>query len=530
MRNRNLVKQLDCLKESCNQAMSYSTCRLSYNLKILLALADAVYIRDYLNSLFEKWEKELPFIGDKDFINCDWGEEEKAIRRLASEIEDNLKDYICQDPELELPPLNTPSDVEPLDYSSLVLGEQYGNIPPDRWDKLLKEKRPINDETVGWAVAKELNPQDTIQKSEVEIAAIRIIQKAIPFIGHYRYLNYMDCKLTEVLEDIADSLKKIHLLLTQPQTVIKDKYQLEDVFTAFFKRVYMEYALDCGGYEECCNEFEAFRNAYIGEKDWNNDYNLDFRPWLEGEKYQDFICSGFMEPYVRNHGQLLNGIDYSEFCKIFPAPVYGGKGYASEGFTFFNTDDSKWRLHNNVGRYTYCNQLREKDWADKTKALLRFFLFIDLCKAENSCNGVSSNIGEVIKENKATRRGRKEGLLFSDKEKENKMAKEFVRFLKKHKKSKEVIDTSEENFINLALVIFYKLEEPRVPLNGSAARRFLVDECELELVEVSEKSYDAFIRKFFREKDNSELSSKTEERLKEMIRMVKDFKEQKGAV
>ena len=101
----------------------------------------------------------------------------------------------------------------------------------------------------------------------------------------------------------------------------------------------MEYAYDCGGYRECCNELDAFRNAYIGKKRWGNEYNLDLRPWLEREKYQEFICSGFMEPYVRNHGLQQNDMGYSEFCEKFPAPIYGGKGYASKRYAFLDSDD-----------------------------------------------------------------------------------------------------------------------------------------------------------------------------------------------
>lgn len=405
MKNNALTIQLDSLKESCCNAMKYNTSCLSYNLKLLSALADAVYIRDYLSELFDKWKKELPFIGDRDFINCDWSKEENSIRELVSEVQENLKDYYCQTTKFDLPSLNTPSEVKPRNYSNLVLGELYGNILPDDWDKMLKEKFPISDETVGWAVAKELYSEVSVDNNDVNRAAIKIIQKAIPFIGHSQYLDCMDCKLVEVLDDIANSLRKIYQLLTQPHTIIKDKYQLEDAFTTFFKRVYMEYAYDCGGYRECCNELDAFRNAYIGKKRWGNEYNLDLRPWLEREKYQEFICSGFMEPYVRNHGLQQNDMGYSEFCEKFPAPIYGGKGYASKGYAFLDSDDSKWKLHNEVGSYIYYNQLREKDWATKTKALLHLFLLIDLHNSEEYCNGVSPDSLKEVVSNVVEQRG-----------------------------------------------------------------------------------------------------------------------------
>ena len=359
MKNNALTIQLDSLKESCCNAMKYNTSCLSYNLKLLSALADAVYIRDYLSELFDKWKKELPFIGDRDFINCDWSKEENSIRELVSEVQENLKDYYCQTTKFDLPSLNTPSEVKPRNYSNLVLGELYGNILPDDWDKMLKEKFPISDETVGWAVAKELYSEVSVDNNDVNRAAIKIIQKAIPFIGHSQYLDCMDCKLVEVLDDIANSLRKIYQLLTQPHTIIKDKYQLEDAFTAFFKRVYMEYALDNQMYGEYENEFEAFRTAYL-----RKNQSMDFYPWITNKCWNDFKSSGFLIPYSRDFGENIE--NFSHFNKRFSAPDY------------YRWKEYQWIINANAGQYIYYYQLREEGWLEKTKAFLHFLILVDL--------------------------------------------------------------------------------------------------------------------------------------------------------
>lgn len=97
---------------------------------------------------------------------------------------------------------------------------------------------------------------------------------------------------------------------------------------------------------------------------------MNFHPWLAGVCWNNFISSGFLQPYSRDHGENIE--TYSRFNEIFPAPQ--------------NFYDEKyfWSLHANVGRYIYYYQLREKGWQEKTYAFLHYLILINLYKGEEN--------------------------------------------------------------------------------------------------------------------------------------------------
>lgn len=104
------------------------------------------------------------------------------------------------------------------------------------------------------------------------------------------------------------------------------------------------------------------------------------------------------------------------------------------------------------------------------------------------------------------RGGRKAEVLFADRQQE--MAALFVEFLTRHKRYNVDIDSSTENYINKAFVMFYKnLERPlRLPMqaNGNACYRFLKDDCKLSFI-AEKKTYANFIRGYISTHDREKL-------------------------
>lgn len=89
--------------------------------------------------------------------------------------------------------------------------------------------------------------------------------------------------------------------------------------------------------------------------------------------------------------------------------------------------------------------------------------------------------------------------LFDDEKLQQSRAAQFVAFLKKHKRSSEIVNTEKGGYINRAFVAFYREWEWKdgkksLP-NGSACFRFLTDYCRLEKGDPQMKSYGTFIRK-----------------------------------
>ena len=231
------------------------------------------------------------------------------------------------------------------------------------------------EEAVGWHMAQKLERHfksenrydgyENEQFEELEVLAATHVAKSVVAMGSCNiYLSDIGgAILSEILEEIADLLDKIHRLLTKPHTIIDNKYLLEDAFAAFFKRIYMEYALDKGMYRTHEAEFEAYRAAYGREGKY-----MDFYPWISGKCWNDFKLSGFLQPFSRDRGENIE--ELSRFNEIFPAPQY------------FHGDNYAWSLHADVGRYIYYYQLREDGWLDKTNSFLRFLMLIDLYRAE----------------------------------------------------------------------------------------------------------------------------------------------------
>lgn len=89
--------------------------------------------------------------------------------------------------------------------------------------------------------------------------------------------------------------------------------------------------------------------------------------------------------------------------------------------------------------------------------------------------------------------------LFDDVKLQQSRAAQFVAFLKKHKRSSEIVNTEKGGYINRAFVAFYReweWKDGKKPLpNGSACFRFLTDYCRLEKGDPQMKSYGTFIRK-----------------------------------
>ena len=106
---------------------------------------------------------------------------------------------------------------------------------------------------------------------------------------------------------------------------------------------------------------------------------------------------------------------------------------------------------------------------------------------------------QTLEEIKTTSRkgGRKAEPLFQDEQLTQEWATLFVEYLKLHKAFSKEIDTSKENYVNKAFVVFYKAWEKQKLVastpNGNACYQFLLENCALQM-KAEKKTYANHIR------------------------------------
>ncbi len=106
---------------------------------------------------------------------------------------------------------------------------------------------------------------------------------------------------------------------------------------------------------------------------------------------------------------------------------------------------------------------------------------------------------QTLEEIKTTSRkgGRKAEPLFQDEQLTQEWATLFVEYLKLHKALSKVIDTTRDNYVNKAFVVFYRVWEKRKLVastpNGNACYQFLLENCTLQM-KAEKKTYANHIR------------------------------------
>ncbi len=130
-------------------------------------------------------------------------------------------------------------------------------------------------------------------------------------------------------------------------------------------------------------------------------------------------------------------------------------------------------------------------------------------------NEGSSNVhNKTQSEDKVRLKGRKSESLFKSIEGEKdgaltlEWANLFVEYLKLHKASAIEIDSTKDNYVNKAFVVFYrKWKKKEIVLsnpNGNACYRFLREDCNLQM-KVEKKTYANHIRKMIKGANNTSL-------------------------
>ena len=124
---------------------------------------------------------------------------------------------------------------------------------------------------------------------------------------------------------------------------------------------------------------------------------------------------------------------------------------------------------------------------------------------------VVEDVQEVQEETKPSphKGGRKAEPLFQDNAITGEWASLFVEYLKLHKAFSKEIDTTRDNYISKAFVVFYEAWEKKnlVPLtpNGNACYQFLQEDCALQM-KAEKKTYANHIRNMINGAKNLDLT------------------------
>ena len=188
-------------------------------------------------------------------------------------------------------------------------------------------------------------------------------------------------------------------------------------------------------------------------------------------------------------------------CAIEEYFIYSSKFWEQHKGTEWE-DDLKGNITNGM---KYLKKLVREDMnRGNDKGLINY----EMEKSEVVNEGSSINHNETQIEAKVRSKGRKPESLFKarnggkDEVKTKAKATDFINHLKEQGLIDTIIDTSRENEVNKAFVLFYKkwINEDNIPSqpNGNACFRFLKEDCALQMAsnDVSYmKTYGMFIRK-----------------------------------
>ncbi|MBR5541768.1 MAG: hypothetical protein IKU64_05360 [Bacteroides sp.] len=133
-------------------------------------------------------------------------------------------------------------------------------------------------------------------------------------------------------------------------------------------------------------------------------------------------------------------------------------------------------------------------------ALMKAFMANDAEVVEEMQEEVKETSSEQTLEgikNASRKGGRKAEPLFQEDTSTQQWATLFVEYLKLHKTFSKEIDTSKENYVSKAFVVFYGVWEKRKLVastpNGNACYQFLLEDCALQM-KAEKKTYANHIR------------------------------------
>ena len=144
-------------------------------------------------------------------------------------------------------------------------------------------------------------------------------------------------------------------------------------------------------------------------------------------------------------------------------------------------------------------------------ALIRAFMADDAEVAEEVQKEMEEAPSQTLEEGETLPRkgGRKAESLFQDNALTREWATLFVEYLKLHKAFSKEIDTTRDNYISKAFVVFYEAWEKKNLVastpNGNACYRFLQEDCALQM-KAEKKTYANHIRNMIYGANNLDLT------------------------
>jgi len=339
---------LERLRNELDGVTQNVTTPLAFNLRMLAAISDAEQVYQCMQSLYRKWCTELPFIGDEG-MEVDWVE-------VSSMYQEAFADFREIGAEMEYP--NT--------YVSLAPPKELKGWR--QWDREASFRREEGEE-------KDLNSPDYARflqpscKKNVwcfvanELSTPTNSQPSLrSMLRNYSLANSEELQeaLRRIYQKIHKTAQAIDLLLCRPQKVIKEREALDGLMKDFFVRLVRKYSPHTG---------HGIAYAIVREyEEWLEEHSNSVSESLllmkEEECWQRLLKSHFLDDLMCTHGnqeyepaRTQEIVDEMLFCKNVSAEIREEQQAMA------------------IGRYIYRYQLEYKDWAGRTKAFLRYFIF-----------------------------------------------------------------------------------------------------------------------------------------------------------